>query len=150
MNNLSSRNLRGSTTRVADRLHSAAIRLLRALRIEDTKAGMGPARLSALSVLVFAGPQSLGSLARMEQVQPPTMSRIVAGMERDGLVKRNAAGNDRRRISLEATKKGTSLLQKARKRRIGLLASRLEKLQPQELATLGEAAELILNLPHQP
>lgn len=149
MRNMSSANVGRTINRVADRLHSAAIRLLRALRIEDTKAGVGPARLSALSVLVFAGPQSLGTLARMEQVQPPTMSRIVAGMERDGLLKRSSAGTDRRRICLEATKKGTSLLQKARGRRIKLLASRLKQLKPHELATLGEAAELILNLPHK-
>ena len=149
MSNLSSENPRGTTSHVADRLHSAAIRLLRSLRVEDTKAGVGPARLSALSVLVFAGPQSLGSLARMEQVQPPTMSRLVTGMVRDGLVKRHAAGSDRRRISLEATKKGTSVLQKARRRRIEMLASNLKQLKPQEIAILGEAAELILGLAHK-
>ena len=72
----------------ADRLHSASIHLLRRLRVRDRESGVGPAQLSALSVLVFGGPRSLGELADAEQVRPPTMSRIVAGLERAGLVKR--------------------------------------------------------------
>src|SRR5256885_16104382 len=71
----------------ADRLHSAAIHLLRRLRVRDRESGVGPAQLSALSVLVFGGPRSLGELADAEQVRPPTMSRIVAGRERGGLGK---------------------------------------------------------------
>ena len=62
---------------VADRLHSAAIHLLRRVRKQDVATGEGPARLSALSVLVFGGPKTLGELAAAEQVKPPTMSRIV-------------------------------------------------------------------------
>jgi hypothetical protein len=64
---------------VADRLHSAAIQLLRRVRKLDVATGEGPARLSALSVLVFGGAETLGELAAAEQVKPPTMSRIVAG-----------------------------------------------------------------------
>src|SRR2546425_11795543 len=72
----------------ADRLHSAAIHLLRRLRVRDRESGVGPAQLSALSVLVFGGPRSLGELADAEQVRPPTMSRIVAGVERGALGER--------------------------------------------------------------
>jgi len=72
----------------ADKLHSAAIHLLRRLRVRDRESGIGPAQLSALSVLVFGGPRSLGELADAEQVRPPTMSRIVSGLERARLVKR--------------------------------------------------------------
>ena len=75
---------------VADRVHSAAIHLLRHLRREDAASGIGPARLSALSVLVFGGPMPPRRLAAAEQVRPPTMSRIVAGLERGGLVARDA------------------------------------------------------------
>src|ERR1700682_719948 len=64
----------------AGRLHSVAIHLLRRLRVSDLASGIGPAQLSALSVLVFGGPRSLGELAEAEQVRPPTMSRIVAGV----------------------------------------------------------------------
>ena len=66
---------------VADALHSAAIHLLRGVRKEDERTGVGPARLSALSVLVFAGPMRLTELARTEQVKPPTMTKVVAGLE---------------------------------------------------------------------
>src|SRR5499425_3166797 len=75
---------------IGDRLHSAAIHLLRRLRIRDSGSGIGPAQLSALSVLVFGGQRSLGELAEAEQVRPPTMSRIVSGLERAGLLKRHA------------------------------------------------------------
>src|SRR5215471_17049745 len=91
---------------VADRLHSAAIHLLRRLRVRDLASGIGPAQLSALSVLVFGGPRSLGELADAEQVRPPTMSRIVSGLERSKLVKRHAT-EDGRRVRLAATAKGT-------------------------------------------
>src|SRR5947207_5638448 len=80
----------------ADKLHSAAIHLLRRLRVRDRESGVGPAQLSALSVLVFGGPRSLGELADAEQVRPPTMSRIVSGLERAGLVKREATEDGRR------------------------------------------------------
>src|SRR5207253_1577300 len=81
---------------VADRLHSAAIHLLRLVRREDTASGLTPARLSALSVLVFGGPRTVGELAAAEQVRSPTMSRLVAGMESDGLVERRPSTDDRR------------------------------------------------------
>src|SRR5437868_15317874 len=90
----------------ADKLHSAAIHLLRRLRVRDRESGVGPAQLSALSVLVLGGgPRSLGELAEAEQVRPPTMSRIVAGLVRAGLVRRGKT-EDGRRIRLEATAKG--------------------------------------------
>src|SRR5204863_2334816 len=73
----------GESFETADRLHSAAIHLLRRLRVRDRESGVGPAQLSALSVLVLGGgPRSLGELAEAEQVRPPTMSRIVAGLVR--------------------------------------------------------------------
>src|SRR5258706_12453698 len=92
----------------ADRLHSAAIHLLRQLRVRDRESGVGPAQLSALSVLVFGGPRSLGELADAEQVRPPTMSRIVAGVERGGLGQRRKKG-DGRRGRLEASAEGTTM-----------------------------------------
>src|SRR5579859_7744365 len=94
---------------VADQLHSAAIHLLRRLRVRDRESGIGPAQLSALSVLVFGGPRSLGELADAEQVRPPTMSRIVAGLQRARLIRRQAT-EDGRRVRLVATAKGTKIL----------------------------------------
>src|SRR6266446_553068 len=126
----------------ADRLHSAAIHLLRRLRVRDRESGVGPAQLSALSVLVFGGPRSLGELADAEQVRPPTMSRIVAGLERAGLVRRHAT-EDGRRVRLEASAKGTRILQEGRKRRVESLAKTLTLLSEKERQQLGQLTVLL-------
>src|SRR5215468_323184 len=95
---------------VADRLHSAAIHLLRRVRKQDVATGEGPARLSALSVLVFGGPKTLKELAAAEQVKPPTMSRIVSGLARSRLVEITHDPEDARRMRIRATAKGTQIL----------------------------------------
>jgi DNA-binding MarR family transcriptional regulator len=128
---------------VADRLHSATIHLLRHARQQDVVARQGPARLSALSVLVFGGPMALGQLAAAEQVKAPTMSRIVAGLKRSGLAKIETDAKDARRIRVTATAKGERLLQQARVRRIRLVAKTLTNLSPAELEILRRAAELM-------
>jgi DNA-binding MarR family transcriptional regulator len=122
---------------IADRLHSAAIHLLRRLRARDRESGIGPAQLSALSVLVFGGSRSLGELAEEEQVRPPTMSRIVAGLERARLVRRRAT-EDARRVRLEATAKGMKILQEGRKRRVESLSRALSSLPEKELQQIGD------------
>ena len=128
---------------VADRLHSAAIHLLRWVRQQDREAGVGPARLSALSVLVFGGGRTLGELAAAEQVKPPTMTRIVAGLEAEGLVARQTDEKDTRVVRLSSTRKGARLMYEARKRRIHYLAERLRGLSAKELGILLRAAEAI-------
>lgn len=131
---------------IADQLHSAAIHLLRRLRIRDLASGIGPAQLSALSVLVFGvGPRSLCELAKAEQVRPPTMSRIVAGLERSGLVRRHTT-EDARRVRLEATPKGIKLMQAARARRIELLAQALVRLPEPEIHRLADLTRLVQKL----
>lgn len=131
---------------IADRLHSAAIHLLRRVRKQDVATGQGPARLSALSVLVFGGPKTMGELASAEQVKPPTMSRIVSGLARDHLVEVTADSRDARRIHIRATTKGAHLLQKGREMRIAYLASHLDRLPPEEIAKLGEAVAILKRL----
>jgi DNA-binding MarR family transcriptional regulator len=128
---------------VADRLHSAAIHLLRHARKQDVTSGTGPARLSALSVLVFGGPMTLGQLADAEQVKAPTMSRIVAGLDRSGLARIVSDADDGRRIRVTATAKGKRLLQQARARRVGLVAEILRGLGEAELESLLRAAKLM-------
>ena len=128
---------------VADRLHSAAIHLLRRVRKQDTASGEGPARLSALSVLVFGEPATLGQLASAEQVKPPTMSRIVAGLKRSGLVAIVPDRKDARRLQIRATPKGKRLLQEGRQRRIRYLAEHLEMLSQRELEKLREAVGVL-------
>jgi DNA-binding MarR family transcriptional regulator len=134
---------RKQTEELADRLHSAAIRLLRFVRVQDTASGVAPARLSALSVIVFGGPVVLRDLARAEQVKPPTMSRIVDALERDGLVRRCADQSDRRMTRIEATNEGTALLKKGRKRRVRFLASCLSNLDDLELSDVERAVDAI-------
>jgi len=128
---------------VADKLHSAAIHLLRRVRKQDAATGEGPARLSALSVLVFGGPKTLKELAAAEQVKPPTMSRIVAGLSRSRLVKATHDSEDGRRMRILATAKGTRLLEQGRRMRIEALAAQLIRLAPDEVADLGKAVEII-------
>src|SRR3989449_7112810 len=137
----SKRLLGGPAFLTADRLHSAAIHLLRRLRVRDRESGVGPAQLSALSVLVLGGgPRSLGELAEAEQVRPPTMSRIVAGLVRAGLVRRGKT-EDGRRVRLEATEKGTRILQEGRRRRVESLAQALSSFSKEDREKLREAIE---------
>ena len=126
----------------ADKLHSAAIHLLRRLRVRDRESGIGPAQLSALSVLVFGGPRSLSELADAEQVRPPTMSRIVSSLTAAGLVKREAT-EDGRRVRLVPTGKGTRILWEGRKRRVESLANALVTLGEKERGHLRVLAELL-------
>src|SRR5437763_10392090 len=133
---------RPDAAEIAERLHSAAIHLLRRLRVTDRASGIGPAQLSALSVLVFGGPRSLGELADAEQVRPPTMSRIVAGLQRAGLVRRHAT-EDGRRVRLEASAKGTKILEAGHKRRVESLAKALASFTDKEQRQLGELTDLL-------
>src|SRR5437773_1966932 len=96
---------------LADRLHSAAIHLLRRLRREDDASGLPAPQLSALSVIVFGGPITLGALAQAEQVRPPTITKLVATLEEAGLVEREVDTADRRVVRVKATGRGTRLLQ---------------------------------------
>jgi DNA-binding MarR family transcriptional regulator len=141
---MSSGNL--SQVETAELLHSAAIRLLRMVRTEDAQAGIGPAQLSALSVLVFGGAKTVTELAALEQVRPPTMSRIVDGLVGKRLVQRVENEADRRTVQVSATAKGEKLMQAGKARRVKALAERFEALSASELKTLRAAAQLMLRL----
>lgn len=132
-----------SPEEVADHLHSASIRLLRRVRREDEATGLTGARLSALSVVVFGGPLTVGQLAAAEQVRSPTASKLVAELEELGLVTRQTSSTDRRVTEVQATARGRWMLQAGRRRRVASLASRLSGLGPQDLATLDRAAALL-------
>jgi len=135
-----------TATEVADQIHSAAIHLLRRLRKEDDASGISAPRLSALSVVVFGGPLTLGQLARAEQVRPPTMTRIVTGLEKDGLVRRVGDQLDKRLTKIEATAKGQSVLLAGRARRVNLFAKAVERLSKGELAELAQGVQLLRKL----
>jgi len=128
----------------ADRIHSAAIHLLRRVREADAKAmGISPARASALSVLVFGGARSLTELAAAEQVTSATMSKLVTAMEGEGLVRRYPDVNDARSIRIEATAKGRRILERGRKRRLDLLEQLLGGASDAEVAAVRTAASVV-------
>jgi DNA-binding MarR family transcriptional regulator len=131
------------TEELADHLHSTAIHLLRLVRVQDAASGISPARLSALSVIVFGGPISLNDLARAEQVRPPTASRIVDALEAEGLARRRVNQQDRRAVLIEATDKGAAILKQGRKRRVKFLASHLSRLNRAELRDIERAEQAI-------
>jgi DNA-binding MarR family transcriptional regulator len=131
---------------LADQLHSAAIHLLRQLRKEDDASGLSAPRLSALSVVVFGGPLTLGELARAEQVKPPTMTRIVTGLEKAGLVKRKGISRDRRLTHIVATRKGQKVLAAGRARRVKKLASAVGRMERKELAELSRGVQLLIDV----
>ena len=135
-----------STEQLAQELNSVAIHLVRRLRKADESLGVTPARLSALSVLVFGGPRTLTELAAAEQVSGPTMSRLVAALESDGLVRRSPLPGDARAALLEATADGRRLMQRGRRQRVARLADELERLSVADQSTLSAAARILRQL----
>ena len=130
---------------VADRLHSAAIHLLRRARRTDPLTGVSPAQLSALSVLM-SGPKTLGDLAAAEQVRSPTMSRIVSEMERVGVARKTTDRDDARVVRVRATPKGLRALSRGRSMRIEAIERLISELDHEDLATIERAVGTIENL----
>lgn len=128
---------------LADALHSAAIRLLRSVRHVDQSSGLSPARLSALSVLVFAGPLTVGRLAAAEGVKSPTMTGIVNGLVAEGLAERRASAGDQRTVEVAVTPKGRRLFNAARRRRVGAVAELLQPLSDNDLGQLQDAVAIL-------
>ena len=128
---------------LAARVHSAALHLLRRLAQDDRATGVSAPRLSALSVLVFGGARTIGSLAGIEGVTPPTMTRLVAAMVADDLIERLEDPADRRVVRVQASATGRSLLLAGRDRRVATLAAMLKPLTPKERRRLDAAAATI-------
>ena len=127
---------------LAERLHSAAIHLLRRARRGDPLTGATPAQLSALSVLM-SGPKTLGELAAAEQVRAPTISRLAAEMERLRLIRRREDRTDARVVNVEMTAKGRRVLRKGRDLRIADIEGRVRRLEQPDIATLESAVGII-------
>ena len=129
--------------RTADRLHSAAIHLLRRLRREDARTGLSAPRLSALSVVVFSGPLTLGELANAEQVRPPTMTRLVSALEEAGLVTREPDASDGRLTRIRPTARGRTLLMRGRARRVAALSADVRALTDADRDAVERAVEIL-------
>jgi DNA-binding MarR family transcriptional regulator len=133
-----------ATHEVGNLLNSVAIRLLRKIRHTDRMvSGLTAPRASTLSVLVFAGPQTIGRLADLEQVSPAAMTKMIDGLEADGLVRRRRSTTDRRVVIVEATAPGKRSLERMRSTRVESLAQILQRLTDDELATIRAAMELL-------
>ena len=131
---------------LAELLHSTAIRLLRAVRRVDESSGLTAPRLSALSVIVFNGPITLGKLAEAEQVRPPTMTRIVNALEERELVVKAQDPRDGRVIRIAATTKGRRVLIRGRARRIQVLTEQIWQLEKGKQENLSAALVTVQEL----
>lgn len=134
---------------LAELLHSTAVRLLRTVRRVDESSGLTPPRLSALSVIVFNGPITLGKLAQAEHVRPPTMTRIVNALEEQHLVLKAQDLSDGRVIRIAATTKGKRALIRGRARRVQFLTRQIRQLQHFDQQNLSSALVTIQKLIHR-
>ncbi len=132
--------------RVANRLNTTAIRLLRSIREADEVMYLTAPQASILSVLVFAGPQTIGGLAEREQVSSPAITRHVDNLERRELVERERSLVDRRVVEVRATKAGVALLHRGRAARVELLAAMLADLDDAQLGDVTRALDLLVPL----
>ena len=137
------REISTNSEELADQIHSTAIHLLRRLRREDDAGGLNAPRLSALSVIVFAGPIALGDLARAEQVRPPTMTRIVDALVELGLAAKQPHPTDKRSTLIAATPAGRKLLLAGRERRVRALARQIAALDSADQQKLEAAIEIL-------
>src|SRR5437899_3765477 len=101
---------------LAARLRLVVTRLSRRLR-QQGETGISASQLSALSTIDRCGPMTLGDLAAAEQVQPPSMTRVVANLEAARLVDRQLCQQDRRVTRVRVTSEGRELLQLSRTRK---------------------------------
>jgi DNA-binding MarR family transcriptional regulator len=133
------------TIELASRLRLGVTRLARKLR-QEAEPGITPSQLIALSTIERAGAMTIGELCAAEQVQPPTMTRIVACLVDAGLVTREVDPTDRRVAWVRVTPEGAKLLQRSRRRKEEYLSRQLRRLEAGELVVLEEAAEILARL----
>jgi DNA-binding MarR family transcriptional regulator len=138
-----------STAALANALRPSVMRLARRLRqMRDDSLDLNSNQLSAMSVLLNSGDQLMGALAAAEKVQPPSMTRIVNGLEERGFVARRPAPADRRQCVVTLTDSGRQVLLANRRRRDEWLAVRLAELQPEEREVLRQAVGILEKVNH--
>ena len=134
-----------ATTELPSRLRLAIARTARRLR-QEADGGLSASLTSALATIERHGPLTPSRLADLERVKRPTATRVVVRLEADGLVARTAAPGDARSSLIAVTPSGRALLRRMRTRKNAFLARRLERLEPEELRTLEQAAEILERL----
>jgi DNA-binding MarR family transcriptional regulator len=124
-------------------LDTIALHLVRAMRRIDTDLGVPPTQLSALSSLVFGGAQTMKALAEGESVKGPTMTDVVAGLERSRLARRDVHPTDRRSTIVTATPKGVRLIRQRRAAQVAYIDDRLAQLPREQLDVLVQAVAVL-------
>jgi DNA-binding MarR family transcriptional regulator len=138
-----------TTDGLANALRPAVLRLARRLRqLRDDRHELGSNQLSAMSVLLNQGDLTMGELATEELMQPPSMTRIVNGLEERGLVTRTSDPHDRRTARVSLTEEGRQILLANRRRRDQWLAVRLAELDPDERDLLRRCIPLLEKVNH--
>jgi DNA-binding MarR family transcriptional regulator len=130
---------------LAARLRLVITRTARRLR-QEAGTDLGPSQTSALASIERHGPLTPSELARIERIQRPTATRIVARLEEAGLVERVADPTDRRSFTVAINADGLALMNKLRTRKNAYLSRRLRGLDEDDLATLDRAAEVLEGL----
>ncbi|ACV27081.1 MarR family winged helix-turn-helix transcriptional regulator [Kangiella koreensis] len=128
---------------VAEKLHRVAIYLLRNTKKHDQESGLTPERLSLLSILVYIGPQTINSLAEMEQVSAPAITRTVKSLEKQGYVIKSRSKTDQRVVYVAPTRKSQQLLDETQRKRVDRIEHLLEGAAEEDLKQL-KAAMIIL------
>ncbi len=131
---------------IANALHSLSVHLLRRARTADKTSGLTPERLSLLSVLAYAGPQSINRLSEIEGVSAPAISRSVSSLEKMGLVGRIRGRDDNRAVIVRTTPRGKRLMETGRRRRIELIAEELALLDKKSLSRLTHISSVLERL----
>ncbi|HEX5908109.1 MAG TPA: MarR family transcriptional regulator [Propionibacteriaceae bacterium] len=136
-----------SAAGLAQALRPRVMRLARRLRqMQDDSLDLNPNQLSAMAVLLNSGDQLMGELAAQERVQPPSMTRIVHGLEARGYVARRSDPQDHRRCLVTLTDAGRQVLLANRRRRDEWLAIRIAKLEPADREVLRQAIGVLERL----
>ena len=130
---------------VAAQLRLSVTRLARRLR-QESGSGYSPSQLSALAVIDNHGPLTLGALADHERVAPPSITKVVAKLEAEGLVQRTTDPSDRRVTHVATTPAGRTLISETRRRKTTWLTGRVRELPEDELARLADALDVLDHL----
>lgn len=132
-------------TDLGSALRLAVLRLSRRLR-QESAGEITPSQMSALNVLARHGELTLGELAAIERIAPPSMTRIAARLESSGLLERRTDTSDRRVVRVAMSEAGSRLLAESRARGDAFVTSRLGSLSEEEQAVLARAVPLLERL----
>ena len=138
----------GEATRddMHDGLRISVMRLARRMRLERVVGDVSDGQLSALSVIFKHGPQTLGSLSEHERVTPPSMNRTVNALVERGFVERSGSPDDGRKVLIDLTDAGRSVVTQTRDHRAAWFSHQLDVLTPEELSTLDAASSILRKL----